>query len=682
MAITTVVGTCHHDCPDSCGWIATAEDGVLLQVRGNPAHPYSNGELCPKINRLVHRVNSDERLLTPLIRTGEKGKGKFRRASWNEALATIVERSNEARSQFGGESILPWHSAGTQGLIQESSLDRALFAKLGSSRQVGNICGAATGAGMASTYGERHGADPLNVEHAQLVILWGTNTRLTNRHLWPYIERARENGATIVVIDPIRTMTADAADVFIQPLPGTDVALMLAMMNVLIEQDLVDHSYVADHVDGFDELSEHLVDLTPEWAAGRCGVPEVQIRRLAIDYGRAQPAFIRTLIGAEHHESGAMFYRALSCLPLLTGSWRHLGGGVARSCGSWHEVSDVTPSAFEHPEFANGASRRGLPQPQLGRSLTQLDDPPVAVLFVWGGNPLVSMPNSGPVRNGLQRSDLFTVVSEQFMTDTARYADVILPAACQTENLDVVPSWGHLWLGWNEPATVPRGEAVSNTEMWRRLAAAFGFTEPELFLSDEELIEVGLADHVDREQLRTTGFVRITDTHEHMPYAHGKFSTPSGKAMLVNEGLAHIGQPTLPTYVEPAEAVGREHRGYPLQLITPKKQIRFLNSTYSGLPGHGDRERGPFIELDPADAAERGLSEGDTARVFNDRGELALPVVFSDRLRPGLVSVPWGWWASQYASGGAVVNDLTNDADTDWGGGAAYGDTLVEVSAS
>ena len=682
MATSTVVGTCHHDCPDSCGWIATTENGVLVGLRGNPDHPYSAGELCPKVNRYIHRVNSEDRILTPLVRTGVKGSGEFRSSTWEEAIELVVKGTNAAAAEFGAESILPWQSAGTQGVIQESSLDRALFAKLASSRQVGNICGTTAGAGMALTYGDSHGADPLQVEHAKLVILWGTNTKLTNRHLWPYVERARKQGAKLIAIDPMRTITADAADQHIQPLPGTDVALMLGMMHVLIAEDLIDHEYVAQHADGFDDLARHVADLTPEWAAQQCGLSADEVRSLAVDYGTAQPAFIRTLIGSEHHQGGAMIYRTLACLPILTGSWRHIGGGVARSCGSVQEIDDVLTDVFDHPELADGANRRGLPQPQLGRSLTQLTDPPVKVLFVWGGNPLISMPNAGAVRRGLERDDLFTVVSEQFLTDTARYADVIFPAATQTENLDIVPSWGHLWLGWNEPATVPRGDAVPNTELWRRLATGFGFDDPELHYSDEELVDMALAPHVDRTELRTNGFVRISGTEPHMPYAEGGFATENGKAQLSNPAMELFDLPALPTYLVPSEstAAGATDE-YPLQLLTPKKQLRFLNSTYSGLPGHGDREKGPFIELDPADANDRGLVEGNRARVFNDRGALELEIVLSDRLRPGLVSVPWGWWANAYGLDGSVVNDLTNDGDTDWGGGAAYGDTLVQVVA-
>ncbi len=678
MATLQVLGTCHHDCPDSCGWIATAEDGALTRIRGNPEHPYSTGELCPKVNRFVHRVNDPDRLLTPLVRRGAKGDGSFRPASWDEALAIVADRLGEVRAKLGGEAILPWWSAGTQGMIQENSISRAFFAHLGSSRQTGSICGQAAAHGMAATYGAPLGADACALEHAELVILWGTNTRLTNRHLWPVVERARARGARLVVIDPIRTITADAADLFIQPLPGTDVALVLAMIQVILDEGLIDRDYVDRYATGFEELAAHVADSTPEWAAEQCGVDADTIRELARDYGRAEPAMIRCLIGAEHHDNGAMFFQAVSCLPVLTGSWRQQGGGVARSVGSWAELHDVNLAVFDEPGNRLGLSRRGLGQPQLGRHLTDTElEPPIAALVVWNGNPLVSMPRSGRIRAGLARDDLFTVVSEQFMTDTARYADVVLPATTQAEHLDVVPAWGHLWLGWNEPAIAPRGEAVPNTELFRRLARACGIDDPIFAATDAELIDMALGPAVDRDELRQRGFVRVSGTTDLMPYAEGGFHTPSGRAQLAGP-VGDDGAPMLPSFVTPREGAGRATADE-LVLVTPKRHVRFLNTSYSGLAGHAEREQPPALEMDAADAGDRGLADGDHAEVFNERGRLRLPVRISDRLRPGVVAVPWGWWSTEYGNDGLVVNDLTNDAATDRGGGAAYGDTLVRV---
>lgn len=680
MTTIQVVGTCHHDCPDSCGWIATAEDGQLTKLEANPAHPYSQGELCPKVNRFVGRVNSPDRLLTPLIRTGAKGAGDFREASWDEALELVVAEVRSRVDAHGGETVLPWWNAGTQGLIQESALDRGFFAKLGSSRQIGNVCGTTANAGMAQAYGLGLGADALQMVHAELVILWGTNTRLTNRHLWPWVEEARANGARIVVVDPMRTITADAADDHIAPLPGTDLALLLAMAHVLVAENLIDRDYIARHAAGFTEFVASLAERTPEWAAPICGLDAETIAEFARSYGRAKPAMIRGLVGAEHHEQGAQIFRMLSLLPVMTGSWRHRGGGFSRSVGSWASHTDVDASVFDVGGLAPHP-RRSLVHPRLGDSLTNPDlDPAVTALFVWGGNPLVSLPNTSLIRDGLGRDDLFTVVSEQFMTDTAKWADVVLPAAMQTETLDVVPAWGHLWLGWNEPAAPPPGEAVANTELWRRMSKAFGFTEPELFDDDETLIRRALGPHVDEAELRSTGFVRLTGTDDLMPYAEGGFHTSSGRAEFASDDLEQQGQPRIPTWIPAVETTAGGGR-FPLWLQTPKKHIRFLNTSYSGLDSHADREAVPAIEMHESDAASRGLAAGDRARVHNDRGSLDLEVTFSDRLRPGVVSVAWGWWSGAYGDDTSVVNDLTNDTETDRGGGASYGDTTVEVTA-
>jgi anaerobic selenocysteine-containing dehydrogenase len=685
MTTIEVLGTCHHDCPDSCGWVATSVDGTLTSVKGNPAHPFSKGELCPKVNKFVGRVNHDDRLLMPLIRTGAKGSGEFRSASWDEALALVTTEFDRVRIEHGGEAILPWWSAGTQGLIQNSGTSNALFTLLGASRQTGSVCGMASGVGMATVYGAGLGTDPLQAEHSDQIILWGTNTRLTNRHLWPTIETAQRRGAKVVVIDPIRTITADRADQHVQPLPGTDVAMILAIIHVLIAEDLVDTEYVAAYALGFDELAAHVEPLSPEWAAPLCGLTASAIRDLARSIGNTKATLIRGLIGVEHHFSGPTMYRLLSMIPVLTGSHKTLGGGFARSVGSWAEVDDVDTGIVGRiaDVVAPGAApRRALGQPQLGATLTELDDP-IHALFIWNGNPVLSMPNSGAIRRGLERSDLFTVVSEHFMTDTARYADVVLPAAMETEQLDVMPAWGHLWIGWNEPAAAPRGEAVPNTELFRRLATAFGFDQPELQLSDLEQIELAVGDHVDVDELRSEGFIRVTNFPvDHLPYARGGFYTPSGKAELVAESFESLGVPRLPEWVPIEEGPGSPAAEiYPLFLQSPKKATRFLNTSYSDLAAHADRETEPHVELDETDARDRGLVAGDVARVFNDRASLVLPVAISDRLRPGVVSVPWGFVDSAYGDAVGSVNDLTNAADTEFGSGSSYGDTLVQVIA-
>ena len=677
-----VLGTCHHDCPDSCGWEVSVENGVAVKLRGNSEHPFSQGELCPKVNRFLERVYSPERILYPLARTGPKGSGEFRQISWDEALGIVAERVHSVINDFGGEAVMPWGSAGTQGLIQMNSLDRRFFTKIGSSRQVDSLCGATAKVGASLTLGSPLSSDPMDIEFSQLILLWGTNTRLANRHLWPFIEKARSRGAKVVVIDPLRTMTAESADVFVQPLPGTDVALMLAMMHILIRDNLVDHDYLEKYTDGFDELSVQVAQWTPLRAAQVCGISVDDIESLAHDYGTIRPSFIRTLIGAEHRQHGAMFFRTLSCLPMLVGAWREKGGGFARSVGSYAAVN-VDDSVFTVDSLSAGQERRPLSMNEIGQVLNDENlDPTVKALFVYNGNPLVTAPNAELIRRGLEREDLFTVVSEQFMTDTARYADVIFPACTQIEQVDVVPAWGHLYLGWNEKAIEPLGESVPNTELWRRLALAMGYSEPELFEDDESLIASALHD-VDLDQLRTTGFVRLSLPEDLLPYAQGGFATASGKAALINHSLPAVGMPALPTY-----EVGDEMRGginsqdmYPLSLMSPKTHVRFLNSSYSHLAHHCDAEGEMYCELDLSDATSRGIQDGDQVRVFNERGSLDVVAQVKSsggRVRSGLVLVPFGWVGAR-TKDMKTVNALTNDQAADFGGGVAFYDTMVQV---
>ncbi|MEZ5215807.1 MAG: molybdopterin-dependent oxidoreductase [Ilumatobacteraceae bacterium] len=673
-----VLGTCHHDCPDSCGWIATVDDeGRAVRLRGNPDHPYSRGELCPKVNRMLDRVYSPDRILHPLIRTGAKGAGEFRRATWDEALGTVAERWTQLIATHGGETLLPWVSAGTQGVIQMSSLDQRLFGRLGTSRTEGSICGAVAYSGATLTMGSPRASDPMDVRHSDFIVLWGTNTRLTNRHLWPFVEAARARGAEVVVIDPMRTITADSADWFLQPLPGSDVALVLGVIHVLIRDDLCDEAYIDQYTNGFPALARVAAEWTPERTAAETGLAAEDVVRFAHRYGSTPKSFIRTLIGAEHREHGTDLFRLLPVLPSLTGSWRHLGGGYAQSTGVWAEAQ-VDGSVFgDVPR-----TTRTFPFSDLAGALTdETLDPAIHALMIWNGNPAVSLPNSALLRRGLARDDLFTVVSEHFVTDTARFADVVFPATTQLEHVDVVESWGHLYLGWNEPAIAPLGEAVSNTELFRRLATAMGFDDPALQVGDEDLIRAAVHD-LDLAALRAQGWMRYDIPEPLLPYAEGGFGTRSGRIRLELPAAASIGLDPVPHPRATAEGTDAATRSaYPLVLLTPKRHTRFLNTSYSPLPGHGDREGGPCVELDVADATARGLAEGDLAEVYNDRARLRLPVRISDRLRPGVAAVPWGWWSAQHPDGG-VANDLTNVSPTRFGGGASYHETLVEVAAA
>ena len=656
----------------------SVDGAVAVKLRGRVDHPYSQGELCPKVNHFLERVYSPDRILRPLRRTGPKGSGEFEPVSWDIALAEIAQRLNRVIADHGSEALMPFSDAGNQSLLATEGISTRFFNHLGATRLHRAVCGPTVAAGVSMTNGSSLGLDPLELEHSRLIILWATNTRLTNRHLWPTIERARAAGARLVVVDPIRTVTAAEADHFVQPLPGTDIAMMLAMMHVLVRDDLVDTDWVDAHTTGFDELVDHVGAWTPERAAAVTGVDAPTIEQLAHDYGTIRPAAIRTLIGGEHHENGGMFHRTLACLPALVGAWRDRGGGLARSVGSWQELL-VDEAGLGRPDLAAGRSPRTLNMSRLGEILTAQDDP-VRAMIVWNANPVVMIPNADRVRAGLERDDLFTVVHEQFLTDTARYADFVLPATTQIEASDVVLAWGHLWLGWNEAAIEPVGESCSNSELFRRLAAAMELDEPSLYDDDETVLRASLPT-VDLDELRRVGWLRVPYPEDGRPWADGEFPTESGRIELASDRLVRLGQPRLPTFVPPTEGPGTAlAERFPLQLLTPKHHTRFLNTSYSALPRHGPPEGGPFVELDRVDAEARGLADGDIARVWNDRCSLELQVRLSTRLRPGLVAIPFGWWMAHHRDG-RIANSLTNDTLTDWGGGVAFSDTLVQLAA-
>ncbi len=678
---TIVHGTCHHDCPDSCGWIATVENGVAVKLRGDPDHPFSKGELCPKVNHFIDRTYSDSRVTTPLRRIGPKGSGEFEQISWATALAEIASQLQSVIETHRAEAVLPFSGAGNQSLLAMGFPYR-LWNALGVTRLQGSLCGAVAGAGVAMTNGTKLALDPEELAHSKLIIIWGSNTRLTNRHLWPTIEAARTAGARIIVIDPIRTITADEADRFIQPLPGTDVALMLAMMHVIIRDGLQDHEWVEAHTLGFDELSAHVADWTPSRAATICGLAEDEIVALAREYATTRPAAIRTLIGAEHREHGGMFFRTLACLPALVGAWRDRGGGLARSVGSWTDLV-INHDALTRPDLLGNREPRVLDEVRLADILTNSGlRPSVHALFIWGTNPMVSVPNTELLRKGFERTDLFTVVHEQFLTDTARYADIVLPATTQLESVDVTPAWGHLNLGWNEAAIAPVGESISNAEFHRRLARALGLIEPALFEDDLTVLTSSLPS-IDIDQLRAEHRVRVPYPEDGRPFGDGVFPTASGRVEFVSEELRALGQPALPTYEAPTEYAPEQLKRFPFRLLTPKQHARFLNSSYSHLPKHqraehGSDEGGPYLEMVAADATALDLFEGAMVKVSNDRGEVTLRVRVTERLRRGVVAIPWGWWGDSHEGG--VANSLTSDRLTDWGGGVAYSDTLVLVS--
>jgi len=559
-----------------------------------------------------------------------------------------------------------------------------LFARLGATRLVREICGSSGAAGARVTQGGTKGMLPEDLRHSRFIVLWGTNTIVTNLHLWPFVTEARRAGARIVVVDPVETRTAKSADWHVRPRPGTDAALALGLMHVIVAEGLHDADYVERHAVGFEELRGRLEEYPPDRVAAITGVPAAEICELARAYATTRPAAIRTLIGLGHHEQGGMTMRTIACLPVLVGAWRELGGGIAGTT-AWAAFSPLDHDAVQRVDLED-PSVRSVNMVQLGRALTELA-PPVRALVVYNSNPAAIAPDQGRVLEGLRRDDLFTVVIEQFLTDTARHADVVLPATTQIEHLDVVPSWGSVYVTLNRPAIDPVGESLPNSEIFRRLGRRLGLEE-ELFAdTDEELVRAALAGDdpllagVTWEGLLEDGYVRVAVGDDWRPYADGGFATPSGKAELYSASLRERGLDPLPTHVAAAESPAGDPAlaaRYPLQLVTAKWSLHFLNSQYANLPRHLAAEGAMPVELSREDAETRGIRDEDTVRVFNDRGSVQATARVGSKVPAGVAAMPSGWWAS-LAEGGATANALTRDTLTDLGGGCAFHDTLVEV---
>ena len=682
-----VRGACPHDCPDTCAWSVRVEDGTAVELIPDPDHPFTAGGLCAKVNRYIEdRTYNPDRLLYPLKRTGPKGSGSYERVSWDEALQGIATKLKDVIEGFGPEAVLPYSYMGTQGMVQGMAMGSRFFARLGASHLERTVCGDNGQAGYIGTIGIDAGVDPESIEHSRFIILWGTNTVVTNLHLWPFIQRARRAGAHIVVIDPVRTRTAQAADQHIQPMPGTDAALALGMMRVIVDEQLYDPDYVATHTVGFEQLRERLADFPLDRVARITRVPEEVIGDLARRYATTRPATIRSLVGMDHRANGALTFRTIACLPSLTGAWRDRGGGLIGMVGR-HMRNALPMARLDMPEL-EAPGKRSINMMQLGQALTDSSlKPPVKALVVYNSNPATIASNQNLVLEGLAREDLFTVVLEHFMTDTARYADYVLPATTQLEHLDLMYSWGTMYLSLNQPAIEPVGEALPNSEIFRRLARALDLDYPELQQSDEEIIRDVLdSDHewvkgVTFESLQRTGWTKMSIPEDWRPYAEGSFPTASGKSELYSETLRARGFDPLPGYEPAAESPEGDPdlaSRYPLALMAGKTSLHFLNSSYSGVARHLKAEKEPLAEIHPDDAAPRRIADGDMVRVFNDRGEVILRARVKDKVRSGVVSMPFGWWASKTPSGRSA-NVLTKDGVADWGRGSDFLDTLVEV---
>ncbi|MGN6697747.1 MAG: molybdopterin-containing oxidoreductase family protein [Thermomicrobiales bacterium] len=677
-------GVCPHDCPDTCGMRVTLEDGRVVRVEGDPTHPITRGFLCAKVNQYVKHVYSERRVLRPRRRVGPKGSGRFVEVGWDEALDEIATHFKEIVARYGGEAILPYSYSGTLGLLHNSSMDYRFFHRLGASLLERTICTAAV-EGNRYTLGSYYGADPENFPQAKLIICWGTNPVTSNPHLMPFIKEAQDNGAQLVVIDPRRTRTAERADWHLQPNPGSDAALALGMMQVIIAEGLHDADYVREHTLGFDELACRAAEYPPERVAALTGLPAEDIVRLARLYATTKPAVIRLQYGMQRHSNGGMIVRTVTCLPALVGAWRDPAGGLLMSTSG---AFGFNLRALQRRDLLGDHRPRSVNMIQLGDALTTLTDPPVAGLYVYNADPVASAPESNRVLAGLARDDLFTVVHDPYFTDSTRWADIVLPATTQLEQTDLHYGYGNYYVQLNRPAIAPLGESKPNTEVFRLLAARMGFTERCFQDSDDDLIDQALDSTrpwlagITRERLEREHWVKLNlpGGRDFAPFADGGFRTPSRKVEFYSRQMQAAGYDPLPTHlplVESAEATPGLFARYPLTLISPKAH-HFINSTFNDVETLTRREGGPAIELHPDDAAARGIRDGDRVRVFNDRGECFLLARVCDTVRPGVAASPATWWPSAFADGQGI-NRLTSSRAADMGGGATFYTNLVQV---
>ncbi|WP_422930416.1 molybdopterin-containing oxidoreductase family protein [Singulisphaera sp. PoT] len=685
--LKTISSVCPLDCPDTCSMHVTVEDGVAVELKGDRSHPFTRGFLCQKMARYLDRVYSDRRILHPLKRTGPKGSGRFERISWDEALGEVADRFRAvADSEHGPQAILPYSYYGTMGKLQASSLDRRFFHRLGASILDRTICSSAGTVGYEYTIGRgRYGTDPLAIPKCRFIVNWGSNTAHTNSHLWSLMIEARKNGATIVTIDPYRSGTAARSDWHIPIRPGTDAAFALGAMHVIWRDGLHDADYLEQYTLGADELRRRVLD---EYSPGRVaeitGIDEETLTTFAHRLAKEQPSFIRLNYGLQRHYGGGMAVRTITCLPAVIGSWRHHGGGALLSTAGTY---DFNMGKLTRPDLSPPGTRV-VNMNQLGEALSgELPGPPVKALYVYNANPAAVTPDQQRVLDGLRREDLFTVVHEQFATDTADHADIVLPATTQLEHLDVHSSYGHHYVMLNNPAIAPRGEARSNNDVFRALARRLEF-EPEDFPDDETLIRELLdggpsVRGITLERLRSEGSIRLEIPDTYTPFAQGGFPTPSGKCEFYSEQMKVNGFDPLPVYMPPREDPQTRAdlaARFPLQLLSPPRP-QFLNSTFANEDRHRAAAGDPTIELARADAEMRNLTEGEWAEVFNDRGRFLARVVVGDSVRPGVAVSPGIYW-NKLSPGQSNVNQTTSSALTDMGGGATLFDNLVEVRAA
>ncbi|MDQ0492561.1 molybdopterin-containing oxidoreductase family protein [Paenibacillus brasilensis] len=673
---------CPLDCPDTCGLLLHKENGKIVKVTGNPDHPITKGAICNKVRNMTERVYDPDRVLYPLKRVGPKGEGKFERISWEEAVDTITGRFKELIRTDGPESILPYSFYGNMGVLSVDGMDRRFFNALGSSQLDQTICSVAGNEGWASVMGFKGGTSPEDTEDADLIIVWGGNVISTNMHQVVLAEKARKKGAKVVVIDVHRNRTAQWADWFIPLYPGTDTALALGMMNVLFEQGLTDDEFLRRYTVGHEELREHVKAYTPERVARITGVPAADIIRLAEMYGQARAAYINIGNGVQHHENGGMNVRAVTCLPALTGQWLKHGGGASRSNGAYAKLNGAN---LARPDLRRNPDARVINMNRIGEALLQKDEP-IKALFVYCSNPVVVAPDAKRVTQGFEREDLFTVVHDLFLTDTARYADIVLPASSSFEGTDLYKSYWHHYIQMQKPVIAPLGESKSNYELFSLLGRAMGFDEAAFTESEEDMIASALDNPtnpylkgVTLEALQASPFVKLDMTPK-ATYLD-QLTTPSGKIELYSERMKQMGLPAMPTYVPLIEGYDGEQRPqagerFPLMFISPPNH-NFLNSTFANLPKHQRLEREPLLQIHPEDAQTRDIVDGDLVTVWNDRGTYELKAKVTDLMLPGTVISQGLWWEDKGRRQRA--NALTSDRLSDMGQGATFFSTVVNV---
>lgn len=678
--IQTVHGACYHDCPDRCSWKVKTVNNEIQAFQASTDNPFTAGKLYNKMVNFPNDVTfHPNRILTPLKRIGKKGEGKFEPISWEKAISEVSDRLGAILSEKGGESVLPYSFGGNQGLVQGKSIPNRFFAHIGASQLERTICGSAAVAGTLATNGQTTGVLPEDIIHSKFIILWGTNPVLSNQHLWPFIQQAKSKGAKLVVIDPFKSQTAIEADWHIQPMPGTDSALALGMMYVILSENLQDSDYIEKYTTGIQELTQHVETYSPATVAEITGLEQETIVSLAREYAKSSPSLIRFLIGMEHQANGGSAFRAIAMLPALTGAWSVFGGGLMhmtyelfRKALNWEKIN--------LPISLANLSTRSISMIQLGKALTDATmAPSIDALVVFNSNPAVTTPNQNLILQGLERENLLTVVLEHFVTDTARYADYVFPATSVLENWDILTSWGTPYLNINQPAIQPIGEAKPNTEFFRLLAKEMGYQESYLYEADIDIIKSVLdSDHeylkgITFESLKKTGWARLNIPEKWLPHAQGNFNTPSGKCQLYNPNI----EPHLPEY-NAVRYSADELSAYPFHLLTIKTTKNFLNSSHANIDYLLKKEGSLMVDISIADAELKDIKDGDEVKVFNQRGEVFVKARVRKKVRKGVVCIPQGFWAS-LSKGGSSANALTSDGLTDMGRGGAIQEARVDI---